>query len=71
VRRWRVRREGPSGRHGDPASGLPPVDDAHARAVDLAEDSVMGDRLTHGLGRRGHWVDMLGERKGEVNRRRG
>jgi hypothetical protein len=46
------------------------VDDAHAPAADLAEDAVMGDRLTHGLGRRGHWVEMLGGRKGEVNRRR-
>jgi len=27
----------------------------------------MGDRLPDGLGRRGHWVDMLGGYKGEVN----
>ena len=27
----------------------------------------MGDRLTDGLGRRGHWVDMLGGGEGQVN----
>jgi hypothetical protein len=27
----------------------------------------MGDRLPDGLGGRGHWVDMLGGYKGEVN----
>jgi hypothetical protein len=43
------------------------VHHAHAPAADPAEDSVMGNRLTHGLGRRGHWLDMLGGSKGEVN----
>jgi hypothetical protein len=27
----------------------------------------MGNRLTYGLGRRGHWLDMLGGDEGEVN----
>jgi hypothetical protein len=27
----------------------------------------MGDRLTYGLRRRGHWLDMLGGGKGQVN----
>jgi len=27
----------------------------------------MGHRLTHGLGRRGHWIDMLGVGEGKVN----
>jgi hypothetical protein len=26
----------------------------------------MGNRLTHGLGGRGHWLDMLGGDEGEV-----
>jgi len=30
----------------------------------------MGNRLPDGLGWRGHWVDMLGGYKGEVNRNR-
>jgi hypothetical protein len=30
------------------------VHDAHAPAADLADDSVMGNRLTNGLGRCGH-----------------
>ena len=30
------------------------VDHTHAPAADPAEDAVMGDRLTHGLRRRGH-----------------
>jgi hypothetical protein len=33
---------------------LPFVHDAHAPATDLADDSVMGNRLTNGLGRCGH-----------------
>jgi hypothetical protein len=33
---------------------------SHPPAADPAEDAVMGDRLTHGLGGRGHWLDMLG-----------
>jgi len=40
---------------------------AHASTADLAENAVMGNRLTHGLGRRGHWLDMLGVGKGKVN----
>ena len=40
------------------------VHHAHAPAADLAEDAVMGNRLPHGLGGRGHWVDMLGWVKG-------
>ncbi len=36
------------------------VDHAHSSAADPAEDAVMGNRLTHGLGGRGHWLDMLG-----------
>ena len=27
----------------------------------------MGNRLPHGLGGRGHWVDMLGVGEGKVN----
>jgi len=27
----------------------------------------MGNRLTHGLGWRGHWLDMLGGSAGKVN----
>src|SRR5579864_1387849 len=27
----------------------------HAPAADLADDAVMGNRLSHGLGGRGHW----------------
>ena len=40
------------------------IDHAHAPAPDLAEDAVMGNRLPHGLGGRGHWVDMLGGGEG-------
>src|SRR6266853_2202823 len=40
------------------------VNHTHAPAADLAVDAVMGHRLTHGLGGRGHWLDMLG---GKVN----
>ena len=36
------------------------IDHAHSPAADLAKDAVMGNRLTDGLGGRGHWVDMLG-----------
>ena len=36
------------------------VHHAHAPTADLAEYAVMGNRLPHGLGGRGHWVDMLG-----------
>ena len=31
------------------------VHHTHAPAADLAEDAVMGNRLPHGLGGRGHW----------------
>jgi hypothetical protein len=31
----------------------------------------MGNRLTHGLGGRGHWLNMLGGGEGEVNQDRG
>ena len=40
---------------------------AHTAAADLAENAVMGNRLPHGLGGRGHWVDMLGVGDGKVN----
>jgi hypothetical protein len=43
------------------------VHHTHAPAPDPAEDAVMGNRLPYGLGGRGHWVDMLGGYKGEVN----
>ena len=41
------------------------VNHTHAPAADPAEDAVMGDRLTDGLGRSSHWADMLGGGKGE------
>ncbi len=41
------------------------VDDTHASSADLVEDAVMGDRLSHGLRGRGHWLDMLGSRGGK------
>jgi hypothetical protein len=44
------------------------VNHAHTTTPDLAEDAVMGNRLPHG-GRSGHWPDMLGGAKGEVNAR--
>jgi hypothetical protein len=40
------------------------VDHTHTAATDLAEDAVMGNRLPHGLGGRGHWLDMLGRCEG-------
>ena len=40
------------------------VHHTHATAADFAQYAVMGNRLTDGLGRRRHWVDMLGGRKG-------
>jgi len=43
------------------------VHNAHAPAADPAEDAVMGDRLTNGLRKRGHCVDMLGGDEGKVN----
>jgi hypothetical protein len=36
------------------------VHHTHAPTPNLAEDAVMGNGLPHGLGGRGHWVDMLG-----------
>ncbi len=42
------------------------VHHAHAPAADPAEDAVMGNCLTDGLRRRGHWVDMLGGGVGQV-----
>ena len=33
---------------------------SHAPAADLTEDAVMGDRLPHGLGWRGHWRECYG-----------
>jgi hypothetical protein len=44
------------------------VHHTHATAADFAQYAVMGNRLTDGLGRSVHWVDMLGGEKGEVNR---
>src|ERR1700692_1727392 len=39
------------------------VHNTHAPAANLIYDAVMGNRLTHGLGWRGHWLDMYrGER---------
>jgi hypothetical protein len=46
------------------------IHNSHAPAADFAEDAVMGDRLPHGFGGRGHWVDMLGGSRGKVNVRR-
>jgi len=36
------------------------VDHTHAPAADPAEDAVMGNRLPHGLGGRGHWREWYG-----------
>ena len=36
------------------------IHNTHAPAADLAEYAVMRNRLPHGLGGRGHWIDMLG-----------
>ena len=33
------------------------VDHTHAPAADPLEDAVVGDRLPHGLGGRGHWLE--------------
>jgi hypothetical protein len=44
------------------------VDDTHAPAADPTEDTVMGNRLTYGLGGHRHREDMLGGENGEVNR---
>src|SRR6202034_4080760 len=39
----------------------------HPATADLAEYSVMGNRLPHGLGRRGHRQIMVGSDGGQVN----
>jgi hypothetical protein len=44
------------------------VHDTHAPAADLAEDAVMGNRLPHGLGGRGHLAGMLVGLRAKVNR---
>jgi len=36
------------------------VDNAHTPTADPAENAVVGNRLPHGLGGRGHWEHMLG-----------
>jgi len=41
------------------------IHDSHAPAADFAQDAVMGHHLPHGLGGRGHWLDMLGGGGGE------
>jgi len=43
------------------------VDHTHAPATDLAEDAVVGNSLTYGLGGRGHWLAMLGGDQAKVN----
>jgi hypothetical protein len=43
------------------------VHNTNAPAPNLAQDAVMGNCLTHGLGGRGHWLDMLGADDGKVN----
>src|SRR6202020_1604045 len=45
--------------------------DAHAPAANFAKDAVVGNRLTHGLGRSGHWQVMLGSDGGQVNESHG
>ena len=42
---------------------------AHAPAPDPAQDAVVGNRLPHGLGGRGHWQNMLGVYRGKAQRR--
>jgi len=44
---------------------------AHAPTADFAEYAVVGNRLPHGLGRRGHWLAMLGGTEGKVKPSRG
>jgi len=41
------------------------VGDAHAPAANPAEYAVVGNRLPHGFGVSGHWVDMLGGGQGD------
>jgi len=43
------------------------VNHTHATAADPADDAVVRDRLSHGLGGRGHWLAMLGMWRGGVN----
>ena len=48
----------PTRRQGDVATELEVfrlIHHAHAPAADLAQNAVMGDRLTNELGRRDHW----------------
>ena len=54
-----------------PARKLAPLHHPHPAAANPGQDAVMGNRFTHGLGGRGHWVDMLGRGKVRVNERRG
>ena len=43
------------------------VHNAHAPAADLAEDTVMGNRLPHGMGGSSHWRKWYGEAGRGVN----
>src|ERR1041385_1465904 len=43
------------------------VNDTHPAPANLAEDTVMGNRLPHGLGMCAHWIDMVGAYKGRSN----
>src|ERR1700739_3559359 len=40
------------------------INHTHAPAADLAQDAVMGDGLTYGIGRSSHWRDGTGKRGG-------
>ena len=40
------------------------VHHTHPATANLAEDTVMGNRLPHELGGCGHWLDMLGGDEG-------
>ena len=67
MRRGRVRRKELQGDVATELEVFRLVHNTHAPAADLAADAVMGNRLTHGLGWRGHWLDMLGGSAGKVN----
>jgi hypothetical protein len=43
------------------------VDHTHPTAANLAEDAVMGNRLSRGLGRSDHWAGMLRGSRPEFN----
>ena len=45
------------------------VNHTHPAAADPAQNAVMGNCLPHGLGGRGHWLDMLGGDEREVKPR--